>query len=74
MRFILESCIEIGLSALIAVKMMDEETFEDGWEVLALALAFISIFLLLASPIYYCTLVSRFLNEKELPEEEQYVT
>ena len=71
MRFVLEGCVEIGLSALIAVKMMDKEVLEDNWEVMGLALAFISLLLLLATPFYYCILVRKFLREKELPKEEQ---
>lgn len=63
MRFILEGCVEIGLSAIIAVKMIEKEIFDDGSEIFSLTLAFLFLLLLIAAPFGYIKLVYDYLKD-----------
>ena len=49
-RFMLESCIEVGLSAIICIFMIDEKTFKDAWESISTVCAFLSLLALLFAP------------------------
>lgn len=53
MRFLLESCLEIGLSAMITVLMMSKETFKSFSEAFSTACAFLSLLALLLAPLYF---------------------
>ena len=65
MRFLLEACLEIGLSAMISVIMMSKETFKDFWEVVAIITAFVSIVVLAVAPYYFKIIQKRFLKSVE---------
>lgn len=58
MRFLLEGCLEIGLSAMISIMMIEKETFKDFWEVCVILTAIVSLFMLITAPIYL-TYISR---------------
>ena len=62
----LESCLEIGLSAMICIILIDEETFEANWEIVSTAFAFASLAALLIAPFILLRLTKRYLNDKEL--------
>ena len=53
MRFILESCLEIGISAMICVLMIDERTFQDVWESVSTIFAFITLAALVIAPAIF---------------------
>ena len=63
MRFLLESCLEIGLSAIICVLMIDDETFENSWEAFSTVCAFLSLLGLLIAPIYMVKVTKTYLKE-----------
>ena len=63
MRFFLEGCVEIGLSAIISIMMMDEKVLENEWETVSTILAFISLVMLVFAPIYYLKIVNSYLKE-----------
>ena len=52
-RFLLEGCLEIGLSAIICVKMIESKNFDSFWESLSTISAFISLILLAIVPFYF---------------------
>lgn len=64
-RFVLEGCIELGISAMISVTMCEEEIFENGWEIFSFGLACICIMALLAAPFFLNRLINRHLKEIE---------
>ena len=70
MRFLLESCLEIGLSAMITVLMLDDKNFENLWEGVSTALAFVSLLVLLIVPIYQSTAVYQFRKDRQLAKEK----
>ena len=74
MRFLLESCIEVGLCSLIAVKMIEKETFLNGWEVFAIISAIMTLLLLLIAPVYYCSLVRKYLSDVDKPKHKRKVS
>ena len=61
-RFFLESCIEIGLSAMICVLSIDSATFTTFSEALSTIFAIISLILLLLAPFYLFNVAKRFMN------------
>ena len=61
-RFLLEGCVEIGMSAMISVIMIEKETFQNGWEVIAILCAFLSLILLLLMPIFFLKIRPTFLE------------
>ena len=70
MRFLLESCLEIGLSALITVLMLDDKNFGNFWEGVSTALAFVSLLVLLIVPIYQSTAVYQFRKDRKMAKEK----
>ena len=48
----LEGCVEIGLSAMISVLMVEKETFENGWEVISWLLSVVALIGMLLAPIF----------------------
>ena len=71
MRFLLESCLEIGLSAMITVLMMDsQKSFANFWEGVSTALAFISLLILLIAPFYQSIAIYQFIKDKRLAKEK----
>ena len=74
-RFLLESCIEIGLSAMICVLHLNEDSYENYWEIVSTGFAFISLFVLVVFPCYLNKLSKRFLEEAKIagdPKESPY--
>lgn len=63
MRFLLESCLEIGLSAIICVLMIDDSTFKDAWESVSTISAILSLVGLLIAPIIFLRLTRSFHEE-----------
>lgn len=53
MRFLLEGCIEIGLSSMITVIMIDKDNFSSAWETVSTTFAFLSLLLLVLAPLYF---------------------
>ena len=51
-RFLIESCIEMGLVALISVKSMEGEQFQYFWDGLAIVLAYLALLCLFFTPFY----------------------
>lgn len=66
----LEGCVEIGLSALIAIIMYEEEILEHTWETFAIIIAYLSLLLLVLTPIYYLKNVYSYLKENKTPNKE----
>ena len=71
MRFVLEACVDLGISATISIKMMEEEQMEKAQDIFAIALAFLSQIFLLASPIYYGLLAQKHLHDLKLPDKDR---
>ena len=65
MRFLLESCLEIGLSAMICILLIDDKTFQDVWEATSTICAFLSLVLLFATPFIYYRMTRRYLKDIE---------
>ena len=63
MRFLLEGCIEIGLSAMICVLMMTTDNFKDVWEVVSNIFAYISLLALGLAPFYFFRITKKYLAE-----------
>ena len=70
MRFLLESCLEIGLSAMITVLMMTKETsfmsFSDAFSTIC---AFLSLLALLLAPLYFVRVTGQHLRDVEEGKE-----
>ena len=62
LRFLLEGCIEIGMSALICIIMMEEESFDHFWEAVSTLCAFVSIILLVLAPIFLLVIIVKYLK------------
>ena len=60
MRFLLESCLETGLSAMICVLMIEGKTFEYSWEAVSTIFAIISLIGLLIAPFAFCRFTRRY--------------
>lgn len=65
MRFLLEGCLEIGLSAMISIMMIEAETFKNFWEICCILTAIVSLFMLIAAPIYLTYISRQYLASKE---------
>ena len=76
MRFLLEGCLEMGLSAAISVMMMEKETFEDFWEAICVVSAFITLIVLVLAPLYIKYLAQQYMQTikkgKDKKESEHY--
>ena len=62
-RFQLESCLDIGLSAMIVVLMRDEENFSTFWEAISTGSAYISLFVFVFAPFVYLKATKRHLKD-----------
>ena len=62
-RFLLEACLEMGLAAIICVKMMEKENFSHFWEALSTISSFICLACLVAAPFYHVRIRNQFLQE-----------
>ena len=70
MRFLLESCLEIGLSAMICVLMIEGETFAYTWEAVSTILAIISLVGLLIAPFAFCRFTRRYYSKVKKAKED----
>ena len=62
-RFLLEGCLEIGISAIICTLMVEKENFDYVWEAISTVSAFLSILCLVIVPFYFVFITRRYLNE-----------
>ena len=70
-RFFLEGCVDIGMSALICIIMMTSENFDQIWEAVSTVFAFIALFLLFWAPFYLIWIIKKYLKEvKETKDRE----
>jgi hypothetical protein len=51
-RFLIEGCIELGLSALICVTRMQKVNFDDTWEGVSTSLSLLLGLVLVLAPFY----------------------
>ena len=65
LRFLLETCLELGLSALITVIMYDSENYESFWEATSTSFAFVSLAALVIAPLYYQWITIKYLRESK---------
>lgn len=65
-RFILESCLEVGLSSIICVLMIEREVFTTFWESFSTVCAILSLIGLCVAPVLYYRLTKKYLEEVEL--------
>ena len=74
LRFMLESCIEIGLSAMICLLSIDSKTLSTVDEASSTIFAMISLVILLIAPFYMLKISKQYLidmdEHKEVPKEE----
>ena len=68
-RFLLESCLEIGLSAMICIFMIEAETFKDVWESVSTISAFLSLLALLFAPFVLVMLTRKYLKDIKLTDK-----
>ena len=62
-RFLLEGCLEIGISSIICTLMVERENFDYIWEALSTVSAFLSLLCLVIVPFYFILITRRYLNE-----------
>ena len=72
-RFQLESCLDIGLSAMICVLMRDEENFDTFWEGLSTFSAYLSLLIFVIAPIVFLKLTSKHLKKAKKTGESSYM-
>ena len=65
LRFLLESCLELGLSALITAIMCDRKNYESFWEATSTSFAFASLVALFIAPLYYQWITLKYLRESK---------
>ena len=63
LRFLLESCLELGLSALITTLMYDSSNYDSFWEAVSTSCAFLSLLALAIAPFYYLWIIMKYLRE-----------
>ena len=61
-RFFLEGCLEMGVSAIITIRMMSNENFEYFWEAASTVLAFIVLLILAIAPLYLVYMIAIHVN------------
>lgn len=71
-RFLLEGCLEIGLSVMISILMAEEETFENFGEIFSFLMAVVTLFGLIFALIQVWRLSKMHLNDLEQGEESPY--
>ena len=68
-RFLLEGAIEIGLSAMITILMLEKDSFQNPWEVVSIIFAILSIIGLILSPIYFARVINKYLDDAESADD-----
>ena len=66
LRFLVESCIEIGLVALVSCVMNKKERFNNFQDGFAMILAIITLFCLGFAPVYLIYVGRRLINKPHL--------
>ena len=72
-RFQLESCLDIGLSAMICILMRDEENFSTFWEGLSTFSAYFSLLIFVIAPIIFLKLTTKHLKDVLKTGESPYM-
>ena len=62
-RFLLESSFELGLSAMITVKMMSSENFDTFWESVSTSCAFVTLVCLSIAPLALIRITKTYVGE-----------
>lgn len=68
-RFFLESCVEIGLSGMICVLMMDSDNFKSFGDFLSTVSAFLCLIILALVPFYFYRLKKSHMRDVALQME-----
>ena len=68
-RFLLEGSVEIGLSAIISLHMLEKESFEGAWEVISIIFAGLTLCGAIVTPFIFAKLINRYLKEAEIAED-----
>lgn len=71
LRFLLEGCLEIGLSAMITVLMMDGENFKSFWEAVSTSGAFLSLVCLFIAPFALIFVTRKYLKDFEATNDAE---
>ena len=71
LRFLLEGCIEIGLSAMITVMMMDGDNFKSFWEGVSTLSAFLSLVCLAIAPAALIFVTRKYLKDFEATKDAE---
>ena len=67
-RFLLETCLEMGLAAIICIEMIEEENCDHFWEAFSTTSAFFCLVCLVFAPFYQIRLRNQYLeNLARLP-------
>ena len=59
-RFVIESCIELGLSSLICIVRIDKEDFAKPWEGISTSCAALALLVLILAPIHLMIAICKF--------------
>ena len=62
-RFLLEGCVEIGMSAMICIVMINGDNFDHIWEAISTVSAFVALILLLMAPCVLTCIMTKYLRE-----------
>ena len=62
-RFLIEGCIELGLSALICVTKMTKDNFDDTWEGVSTSLSLLLCLVFVLAPVYLLYARKKYLAE-----------
>ena len=62
-RFLLEGCIDIGMSAIICILMLSNQNFEHLWEAVSTVFAFLFLLLLFLTPFLLFWMIKRYLRK-----------
>lgn len=73
-RFMLEGCVEIGLSAMISMLLTERETFQNGWEVVSWLLSIVALVVMILAPILTWRLSQEYLKHLQEGNEEKNET
>ena len=71
LRFLLEGCIEIGISAMITIQLMDKDNFGSFWESVSTISAMISLVCLFIAPFALWVVIRRYLKHSEATKEPE---
>ena len=61
----MEAAIEVGLSAMISVAMLESESFQNSWEIASIVFAITCLGVLIIFPFQLRKLIKRHVEETE---------